>query len=55
MFGEKLLDGAHLIFGGSVVGQFLSGQPFSSGIAVVGVAALVFLYWLSYTLTRKKT
>lgn len=41
MVAEKLLDAANIAIGGLVFGQFVSGQPFSIGLAGVG-----FWLWL---------
>lgn len=54
MFGEKLLDVGHLIFGGCVISQLFSDRPFSISIAVTGLILLVFLYWVSYTVTKRR-
>ena len=54
MYAEKLLDLGHLIFGGLVVGQFISNQPCSKDIAIYGIVALVLIYLISYTFTRKR-
>ncbi len=54
MFGEKIVDLAHLIAGGFVIGQFISDRPFSYSLAAFGIVLLVFLYWLSYNFTKKR-
>jgi Na+/H+ antiporter NhaD/arsenite permease-like protein len=54
MFGDKLLELANLTFGGMVVGQFISGQPFSFPLALAGLILLVILYVISYTVTKKR-
>jgi hypothetical protein len=54
MFGEKILDLAHLVAGGFVIGQFISEKKFSLPLALAGVCLLVLFYWASYTLTKKR-
>lgn len=53
MFAEKLLDLAHLIFGGMVIGQIAVGQSFSITYATFGLVCAGYLYWVSYKFTQK--
>lgn len=50
LFSDKLIDLGHLIFGGTFVTQFISGNDFSFPIAAFGFIILVTLYSLSYFL-----
>ncbi len=50
VFGEKIIDLAHIVFGALVVGQFLSERLFSWGLLAAGVGALLILYSVSYFL-----
>lgn len=50
VFGEKMIDLAHIVFGALVVGQFLGERPFSWGLFAAGAGALVLLYSFSYVL-----
>jgi len=50
IFGEKVLDLAHIVFGALVIGQFLGERPFSWGLFATGAGALVLLYGWSYLL-----
>jgi len=50
VFGEKMLDLAHIIFGALVVGQFLAERPFSWGLFAAGIGALLIFYLVSYYL-----
>lgn len=52
MYAEKLIDLSHLIAAGTIIGQFLSGRPFSLFIAIAGLFAVVALYVISYNLTK---
>ena len=38
LIAEKLLDVANIAAGAMIFGQFLSGQSFSSGVAIGGMA-----------------
>lgn len=54
LYADKILDFAHLLFGGLVVGQFLADKRFHIDFVIIGIFSVVFLYWLSYILTRSK-
>jgi hypothetical protein len=45
VLSEKLPDLANLFAGGLVVGQFLSGEPVSIGLVLLGIAMWIGLIW----------
>ena len=51
-FADKLADFSHLVFGGMVIGQFLSDRTFSISIAGIGFTILFICYCLAYIATK---
>lgn len=48
LLAEKLMDMANLAVAALIFGQFISGQPFHIGLAVIGVALWAFFYGAAY-------
>ena len=48
LLAEKLMDVANLAVAALIFGQFVSGQRFHIGIAIIGVALWAFFYGAAY-------
>lgn len=48
LLAEKLMDVANIAVAALIFGQFVSGQPFHIGLAVIGVALWAFFYGAAY-------
>lgn len=54
LYGDKLIDLAHLIFGGMVIGQFITDRPIDPLPMSLGALTSLSLYISSYTLTKNQ-
>lgn len=50
--GEKLMDLGNLIFGGLILGQILSYNPFDLRIASIGGVGMLMLYFMAMRIMR---
>lgn len=53
LWAEKMLDLSHIAAGALIFGQFLSDDPFSVSIALIGLLVLLIGYLMSLLLLRK--
>jgi hypothetical protein len=50
--GEKLMELGNLIFGGLILGQILSNNPFDFRIASIGGAGMLMLYFTAMRIMK---
>jgi hypothetical protein len=55
LLADKLLDAANLAVGGMVFAQFVTGEPFSLAVALVGIVVWCLLVGFAVVLTGGKS
>ena len=48
LLAEKLMDVANIAVAALIFGQFVAGQPFQMGVAMLGVSLWLLIYGAAY-------
>lgn len=48
LLAEKLMDVANIAVAALIFGQFISGQPFQTGLGIAGFALWSLIYFAAY-------